>query len=132
LHHACENGYTDDVIQFLVDSWPESVQILTKKGLLPLHCAMTTIKWDTFALEDVEASLSLEAIQFLVQAWPDAVHEQDGHGCVPLHYACKNDCTDDVTQLLVEGWPMSLCSKTKFGTLLLHLVVNAKTSLETI
>jgi len=110
LHHACQHGCTDDVIQFLVGSWPQSVEIMTDSscyGCLPLHHACT-------------GKSSLTVIQALVQAWPNAVHLQDDKGYLPLHYSLKHGCMDDVIQFLVLSWPESCCILTNKGELPLH------------
>jgi len=84
--HKC----TDDVIQFLVHSWPESCQVSTRNGNLSLHVAL-------------HEKLSLKAIQVLVQAWPDAIHEHDNKGRLPLHLALLYGCADEVIVWSIHG-----------------------------
>jgi len=96
LHCACENGCSDEIIQFLVASWPQSAQMARYSGDLPLHIAC-------------RGKPSLTVIQSLVQAWPDAVRLQDHYGLFPLHSACENGCTDvAVIEILIQCWPESV------------------------
>jgi len=66
---TCKHGCSNEIIQMLVKSWQQSMDIATNYGLLLLHCAC---KW----------KLPLTIIQLLVQVWPDAVCSPDIDGCL--------------------------------------------------
>jgi len=61
LHNTYEGGCTDDVIQYLIECWPQAVQMLTDMRMLLLHHAC-------------RGNSSLNVIQVLVQEWSDAIH----------------------------------------------------------
>jgi len=117
LRVACLYGCNNEIVQSLVDSWPESCGFPAENGELPLHLALQG-----------ELS-SLETIQYLIQAWPKAVHKQDEDGFLPLHYACKRGGTDDVIRFLVQSWPMTVRTRTSQGSLPLQLAMRAYPSL---
>jgi len=117
---ACWYGCVDDVIEFLVKCWPESVRCRTNNDghirySLPLHSLPLH-----FACQ---RKSSLTIIQALIQAWSDSVREPDGNGYLPLHHACEKSCTDDVIKFLVDSWPESCQIPTKYGLLPLHCAI---------
>jgi len=132
LHYACLYCASVEVIQFLVECWPESLQIGNSSGRLPLHLAcygrppLAVIYYvlDSFPqaaqMQDEYLSLplhcactqvsrsQLEVIKRLLQVWPEAIRVPDQNGFLPLHQALY-DVTDlEVIQMLVEFWPVSL------------------------
>jgi len=75
---SCLPGHCkDDVIQYLVESWLQAVQIAIHVGRLPLYYAC-------------QGKSFLTVIQALVYAWPNTVHVQDENGCLLLHYSLKH------------------------------------------
>jgi len=99
LHRACEHGCKDEVIQFLVRSWPESCQVPTKEGgQLPLHLACSSY----------EASAA--SIRILLDCYPQAIRYKDNNLQLPLHIACMQQpaLPLEVVEHLVRAWPESV------------------------
>jgi len=120
LHLACRTaGIPLETISYLIQLWPESIQVRDCWGYLPLHkaccnnnrqnadlIAFLIDKWpqavreacpqtDALPLHLVckaqqDAQVSLEVLKLLVEAWPDALLVQDQNGFLPLHYVCRN------------------------------------------
>jgi ankyrin repeat protein len=107
LHAACGafeigGGWSPEVIQYLVDQWPESVKVASNSGDLPLHRACSN-------------QALLAVVQYLVEQWPESVKRADNYGWLPLHYACTNQTPLAVVQYLVEQWPESVQHRTARG-----------------
>jgi hypothetical protein len=111
LYVACANNAPLEVIQFLVEQWPESVMISAKKSKsdrdLPLHIAC-------------QNTAALEVVQYLVEQWPEAVTAAGCGGWLPLHDACARKAPLEVVQYLVEQWPGSIKAAYSNGRLPLH------------
>jgi len=104
LHYACEYGCADEIIQFLIESWPQSVKVANGSGSLPLHLAC-------------HYRVSLTVVQWLVHAAPDTIRLQDHQGRVPLSRAIDKFCPDEVIQFLLNCWPESVRCRTHQGWL---------------
>jgi Ankyrin repeats (3 copies) len=109
LHCACKKNAPLDVIQFLVETWPDAVKDKEKNkcGELPLHWVFSS-------------NSPLDVIQLLVETWPDTVKEKNNNGSLPLHYACHYNAPLDVMQFLVKMWPNAVKAKNRYGFLPLH------------
>jgi hypothetical protein len=95
LHIACRNTAPLEVVQFLVEQWPEAVKIADGRGWLPFHVACIN-------------RAPLQVVQFLVEHWSEAVKIVGQYGWLPLHLACINRAPLQVIQFLVEQWPESI------------------------
>ena len=84
-----------EVVQFLVEQWPDSVKALGNDGNVALHHACFN-------------DAPLEVVQYLVGQWQDSIRSIDSNGNLPLHHACVNMASLDVVQYLVEKWPNSV------------------------
>jgi len=129
LHYACTEFFgSDEVIELLIQCWPESVQMATKAdGSLPLHLyaglgARAFVREEDSILACHGGKASWTVMQSLVQAWPDAVRVPDKRGYLPLHYACsKGKCNLEMIQYLIQCWPESVQCRCTGGALPLHL-----------
>jgi ankyrin repeat protein len=114
LHAACGGGSQLEVIQYLVEQWPESVKAVDNfGGSLPLHWACNHKK------------APVDVIQYLVEQWPESVNVVvDKHGWLPLHLACSANSEDpavlEVIQYLVEQRPELVKTADNNGCLALH------------
>jgi ankyrin repeat protein len=110
LHAACrafeDGGGSLEVVQYLIQQWPESVKTVDKAGYLPLHYACRN-------------KSPLEILQYLVEQWPESVRAVNNKGYLTLHFACANKALAAV-QYLVEQWPVSVKAVDKSGYLPLH------------
>jgi hypothetical protein len=108
LHCAISTRDTVEVVQWVVEQWPDAVKMADSKRNLPLHvaCKMRIV--------------SLEVVQCLVEQWPGAVQLTTGDGRLPLLLACwgnweacwgeymalgENTASLEVVQYLAEQWP---------------------------
>ena len=96
-----------NIIQFLVEKWPESVKATNRYWNLPLHQAC-------------QRSVSREVIQYLVEKWPESVKATNKYGNLPLHEACQRKVSREVIQYLVEQWPESVKATNRDGNLPVH------------
>lgn len=88
LHSACEAVSSSvQVVEFLLEKYPEGAQSRNEWGRLPLHCAAR--------------KASTEVVQFLIEIYSNAVHVTDNHGLLPLHWACSYGASLEVIQLLL-------------------------------
>ena len=93
-----------DVIEFLLQLYPEAAQKKDVSGKLPLHYACSR-------------QVSRDGMELLLQAYPNAVQETCAQGMLPLHYACSNIAPQDVIELLVKTYPTALQAKFHSGRL---------------
>lgn len=91
LHHALAGNAGDEVIAFLLDSWPRAAAELNKRNQYPLHLACAKIH-------------SLETITSLTKAYPKALMQPDSLFCTPLDVATAvyEDAHVDVVAVLRE------------------------------
>jgi hypothetical protein len=102
LHFACcNNEVLLDVVRYLVQEYPESLQVTNNGGWLPLH----------FAFERGMLA-PLDVVQYLVQKYPD----------LHIHQACSNMAALDIVRYLVQEYPESLKVTDNDGDLPLHYV----------
>jgi ankyrin repeat protein len=84
LHTACgafdiQGGLSQlEVVQYLVEQWPESVTTANNNGYLPLHVACYF-------------NASLAVVQYLVQQWPESVKHRNSYGETPLDIATRQE-----------------------------------------
>ena len=80
LHVALDTLDTTpvEVIQVLLDAYPEAVRIPDVDGLLPLAYAC-------------DNGVNPEILKLLLQTCPESVHYNDKEGWTPLHHACYPD-----------------------------------------
>jgi Ankyrin repeats (3 copies) len=114
LHCAVSSGCGREIVQFLLESRPASVQVPDDDGRLPLHycCSRTTA-----------ATPDLSVVELLVNAWPPSVRMADTDRCLPLHRAVDASCQEmsmDVARYLVQQWPESVRHRDSHGRLPLH------------
>lgn len=112
LHHAAANSLLYDYdLSYLVEQFPESVQVRDKRGRLPLH--------------HISTDTPLEAVEFLVERFPESLAVQDDDGHLPLHRAafCCDQYGVEIVQYLVVRSPQSARVKAKDGSLPLHLAI---------
>jgi ankyrin repeat protein len=83
-----------EMVQFLGERHPATVEMANIDGLLPLHIACN-------------GQASLKILQFLVEMDSDAVEMVNNIGFWPLHKACRNDEPLDVVLSLVVEWSLS-------------------------
>jgi ankyrin repeat protein len=127
LHLAALWGCAE-VVELLVERFPEDVRGKNRWGYTPLHCVAenwdTTdvtrvFRWPDGMLEKSKAGEVIygntplrsvaedghaDVVRLLVEVWPEGLREQDVCGNTPLHLSVRGERID-VVRLLVESWP---------------------------
>jgi ankyrin repeat protein len=120
LHRACGKGAASlEVVQYLVERWPDAVRVTGADERLPLDAAC----WS-------RGTVSLEVLQFLVEQYPDSIKTtRPGIGnYLPFHAICQNENASlDVVRFVFEQWPDAIKLKSWGGRLPLHLICSRET-----
>jgi ankyrin repeat protein len=91
LQEAAEAGKTE-VVEFLVERWPEGMQATNRYAQTALHLAAQAGKTDV--------------VEFLVERWPEGMRAKDRLWNTPLHLAAgAGHGQIEVVRFLLEGWP---------------------------
>jgi serine/threonine-protein phosphatase 6 regulatory ankyrin repeat subunit A len=102
LHLVAAVAGKIDVVEFLVERWPEGMKEKDHSLSTLLHYAHAAV------------------VGLLVEGWPEAVREKNRLGHTPLQSAVGRGETE-VVRLLVETWPEGLRERDIDGNTLLHL-----------
>ena len=100
LHHACNRRCPrPEVVQALIEAYPDALSTEEEKGWLPLHyaCRFKCIK---------------EVVHLLLHSYPEkgkaAVAKKDNQGRQPLYYAIRYDAPPGVVGLLLAVNPAAV------------------------
>ncbi len=99
IHLAC--SFTDvprDLIQALLDAYPEGCMAKEGSGSNPLHLACKN-------------GLQLEIIEILLEKYPKATRIKDEIGRLPLHLACAMGAELSTVKILMDAYPASCSMK---------------------
>jgi ankyrin repeat protein len=115
LHVAAREVSDAQILQLLVDPWPESVRVATADdGRFPLHLAAAASG----------CFRSLDSVDFFRAAWPESIRAGDSHGDLPLHLAAAAGTTGvNEIRHLVQAWPPSVQVANARGHLPVHVAV---------
>ena len=113
LHYACANGAELEVIQMLVEAYPDSRVVTDKRGRTPLH----------FALGNVEHPPTVELVKVLAGKRRESVRWPDENQMLPLHYACAYGAPVEVCGVLIEFWEEGMGSVDSKGRNALHFAM---------
>mmetsp|Transcript_31417 Transcript_31417/g.59759 ORF Transcript_31417/g.59759 Transcript_31417/m.59759 type:complete len:862 (+) Transcript_31417:4969-7554(+) len=129
IHLAAENGKPPEFCEVLVDAYPESVEMGSDDGSLPLHkaCGGGCLDTAKYLAElyprglDVEAvggvlpihvasngKADFEIIEYLLRRDPDCASKPTEGGELPFHLACKAESNLDAVRLLFDTYPEAL------------------------
>ena len=108
LHRACWSGASLNVLNFLIESYPEGIDHLNKKEETPLDI----LKKNKYAEETDDNGMlrlhhvcingySLHLVHFLIQAYPESTTVQDNDGNTPLQYLTKTASRVDKKGMLL-------------------------------
>jgi len=112
LHLAARVSKSVDIVQSLVECFPQALQCRDYHGDLPLH-------------EACRAAQSLAVVTYLVEQYPAAVRVTGRNGATPLHLACQAAAPSTaaaVIDYLVRAYPEALVVPTDAGDLPFMLV----------
>jgi hypothetical protein len=116
LHHACANGASTEVLQILINAYPESKLIQDNQNRTPLHF---------YATRNTDLQLAMTRnVRILCDT--GAAELADRGGMLPMHYACAYGSSAEVLKVLAEAFPESLTTRENKGKTPMHLtMVNA-------
>ncbi len=114
LAACCNEKTTEEIIQYLLEYFPDAVNSADGEGQLPL----------TYACNSNDVPLGV--IQLLIDAAPDSVHHKDNGGNTPLHILCADTALEEaraleILQLLLERCPESVRLANNIGYLPIHI-----------
>ena len=116
LHHACANGASPEVMQVLIDAYPEAKIVQDHQNRTPLHF---------FATRNLDnpAAMALNA-ELLSDTGAAAL--TDRSGMLPMHYAAAYGTHANVLKALAKAHSPSLTAVENNGRTPMHLaMVNA-------
>jgi len=111
IHIIVHNEYVGDmvdVLRYLVELNPSSLQKKDEYDLIPLHVACQN------------EFINIRTIQVLLRAWPNSIHQRDSSGSLPIHLFCgekslcgvESEMDDEVEleilKLLLDAYPDSV------------------------
>jgi len=141
LHLACCYNAPLEVIQFLVEQWPESVKVKDRNGMFPIHKVFhvpflaTKGSWSTYSRRILDTKVAM--VRYLVNQWPESVMIEDNAGLTPLHYALyrfkstkMTRYSEFVVDTLIQNSPQTVMIKNNEGMLPLHIACANGASLQ--
>lgn len=81
-----------EIIEFLLEQYPEGIKTGDNNRLLPLHIATKGGK------------ANLKLVKLLVDKYPKAVNKMDKMGCTPVHYACEKNSSILIARMMIEKY----------------------------
>ncbi len=137
LHYACAHGASIEVLNVLLDGYPESESFCDHRKRTPLHFAFyqneeqqqeyNSNKSAILSTEDRRITPSdddgIDYKTEVVMLLKGAVDMVDERHRLPLHFAAAYGCTISALEALVDCYPDSIYSKEESGCTPLHYVM---------
>eukprot|EP00557_Chaetoceros_sp_GSL56_P004708 CAMPEP_0176505912 /NCGR_PEP_ID=MMETSP0200_2-20121128/16757_1 /TAXON_ID=947934 /ORGANISM="Chaetoceros sp., Strain GSL56" /LENGTH=872 /DNA_ID=CAMNT_0017905517 /DNA_START=416 /DNA_END=3031 /DNA_ORIENTATION=- len=98
IHLACSKAAPMDVVESLLNAYPEGCLAKDGSGSHPLHLAC-------------EKALGLDIVNLLLKQSRKAARIKDEIGRLPLHLACASGANSEVVKALVDAYPQSCYMK---------------------
>lgn len=119
LHKACFVDAPVELIELIIDAYPDGVSKKKGEGCLPLHVAC-------------ERGVSVETFKLLLSRFPDAatISADTWQGDLPLHECLANRKPIEIILALVEACPEAVSLRNMLGEVALHVACFLKSSLE--
>jgi ankyrin repeat protein len=89
-----------DIVQLLVDAFPDSLRNTDDVGSMPLHSLC--------ANESIDEVVALEILKLLIEKCPQSVQHADVDGDLPIHIACQGSKSPEFYRMLIEAYPRSI------------------------
>ena len=97
--HQNEN-LTLNIVQLLIDTFPDSLRHVDNNGFTPLH--------ELCFNEYLDEEVALDILKLLIEKYPGAVRHADEDGDLPIHIACCCSYkSPDFCRILIEAYPGS-------------------------
>jgi len=113
LHHACANGASTEVLEILINAYPESKLIQDNQNRTPLHFYATR--------NTDNPEIMTRNVRLLCDN--GAAELSDRGGMLPMHYACAYGSNAEVLKVLADTFPESLTTKDNKGKTPMHLTM---------
>jgi len=95
-HHIGNKTVCLEIVQYLVEQWPESIKVRIHGNRVALHWAC-------------ERCSPPAIIQYLAEQWPEAIRKKTNGKNLPLHLACAAKGTSlEAISYLLQMWPESI------------------------
>mmetsp|Transcript_4753 Transcript_4753/g.10492 ORF Transcript_4753/g.10492 Transcript_4753/m.10492 type:complete len:630 (-) Transcript_4753:29-1918(-) len=117
IHAIIENpevGAFSDVLHYLIELDPTSLQCTDTYGLVPLHNALCN------------NNITMKIILLLLEGWQESIHQRDCNRSLPIHLLCKNGELNTNTKLnvlrtIIDAYPESLLDRNGNNDLPIHI-----------
>jgi len=110
LHSAASFRAPVEVIEGLLESYPEAASVTNNYGNLPLHFTA----WKKGPLD---------CMKLLLQVFPEGAAQRNNHGNLPLHYAAHYNAPVEVVESLYHAYPDAARQKNNDSNTPLDLAV---------
>eukprot|EP00956_Cyclotella_meneghiniana_P032135 scaffold86992_cov70-Cyclotella_meneghiniana.AAC.1 len=102
VHTACKNqSITKEIIQYLVDKWPDALHVRSNEGDTPLHlfCGRCHM---------ISNNDAIEILELILEAYPDGTLQAKHNGFYPIHSAANNkNMSVEFIEILINARPES-------------------------
>jgi len=117
IHYACGYGVSTEVLQILIEAFPESTRVQDTQNRTPLHFYVTrNVDNPTVMVTNVT-----------LLAENGAATMPEARGMLPMHYACAYGSHHSVLKALQDAYPDSITARENKGRTPMHLTMsNAK------
>ena len=114
LHYACGYGASTEVLQSLIDAYPESKVVQDNHNRTPLH----------FYVSRKADSPTVMATNVAILSDTGAASLPECRGMLPMHYACAYGSYPQVLQVLKDFYPEGISAKENKGRTPMHLAMS--------
>ena len=108
LLHNDNIGEMYDVVKYLVETNPSSLQMMDQYDQTPLNVAC------------INEYMTAKTVELLLQVCPDSIHQPNNCSWLPIHNLCgdegKMDVAIDILKLLLDACPDSVTRTTDFDS----------------
>ena len=113
LHVICGNKFvTLNIVQLLIDAFPDSVRHEDNKGRMPLHKLCNN--------KNLDDEVGLEILKLLLERCPESVRHAAEGGRLPIHLAAGFQSLE-FCRILIEAYPASGRLALSIGALPFHV-----------
>jgi hypothetical protein len=109
LHYACYHNTGIQVVEYLVQKFPEAVRVTNYSHQTPVHMAC------------MSNQISLPVVELLLEHYPTAAQLADQDGYTPFHLACLHGAKTELLQLLMQTSPSVIRMSTRALQKALHV-----------
>jgi ankyrin repeat protein len=120
LHYACYHNAGYNVVEYLVQKFPEAVRVTNYSHQTPVHMACMSDK------------ISLDVVELLLEHYPTAAQLADQDGYTPFHLACLHGAPKELLHLLIRTSPSVIRMSTRSLQKALHVTCLHAPLLETV